>query len=653
MTQYILIFSLLMSYVLCFGQQADPVLFTVNNTPVKVSEFDYIYKKNNGENADYSEESLEDYLDLYIKFKLKVEKAKQLKLDTIQSLQTELEGYRQQLANAYLVDKEVTKQLVNEAYSRKLQDVKLRHILVSVPEKTSKELDAEAQDRVYLIKEKVDNGADFGLIAKTLSDDKRSAVNDGELGWMTAMFPSGFYEFENAIYNLPIGKTSQPIRTKIGYHLIQVLDKREARGEISVSHILIKKKQNGKDVLNAMERADSLYMLIKEGASFNDIAKKHSEDKSTARDNGKLGYFGIGMYDINFENAAFSLEKDGDISPPVESRLGWHIIKRDSKKDYSNEQKMKSALRNEISQKDRFAFARNSKIEEIKSEARFTDDQKVLDAFANTLNVNFFSYKWTLPETSDAQLASFGQETIYTIGDFAKYCKDNGRQRMRFAKTKPVNEAVEEMYQSFIDDKTIAYEKANLERKYPDFKALMREYSEGVLLFEVTKNNVWDKASRDTIGLQSYFDQNREKYQWPQRADFTEYTVETTDKNILKKLAKAAEKLSPDEVKNQIENEFDQTVFVEQNKFDKDHPSLTHFKWKKGQQEIIIDKVNKEATVKRINSIIPAGPKTLKEARGYIISDYQDVLDKEWVNSLRDEFTVEIKRKVLSSLIKK
>jgi len=652
MTQNILVISFLLTVTLCFGQQNDPVLFTVGDTPVHVSEFDYIYKKNNGDKADYSKESLQEYLDLYVKFKLKVAKAKQLKLDTIPSLQKELEGYRQQLANAYLVDKEVTKQLVDEAYDRKLQDVKVRHVLVSVPEKTSMQRNADAQDRVYLIKEKIDNGADFGLIAKTLSDDKRSAKNDGELGWLTAMFPNGFYEFENAIYNLPIGETSQPIRTKIGYHLIQVMDRRPARGEISVSHILIKKAKNGKVVPQSMEVADSLYMLIKDGASFDKIAKTKSEDKSTSKENGDLGYFGIGMYDINFENAAFSLQNDGDITPPIESKLGWHIIRRDAKKDYSNVQKMKSTLRREISQKDRFASARRSKIEEIKSEAGFTENTQALDNFASLLNVNFYSYKWTLPESSDTQLANFGDEAVYTIADFAKYCKDNGRQRMRFDKKKPIPEAVQEMYSSFIDDKTIAYEKANLERKYPDFKALMREYSEGVLLFEVTKNNVWDKASQDTIGLQSYFNQNRDKYQWPERADFTEYTIETTDKTILKKLGKAAEKLSPDEVKRQIETEFDQTVFVEQNKYDKTNPSLTHMKWKKGQQEVIIDKVNSEASVRRIDAIIPAGPKTLKEARGYIISDYQDILEKEWVDSLRREFVVDIKSKILSSLVK-
>lgn len=396
MTHKVLIFSFLFTYTLSFGQKDDPVLFSVNDNPVHVSEFNYIYQKNNGDQADFSQESLEEYLDLYIKFKLKVEKARQLKLDTIKALQKELAGYRQQLANAYLVDKDVTRTLVDEAYERKLEDIQVRHLLVSVPEKTSLQRDAEAQDRIYLIKEKIDNGADFGLISKSLSDDKRSAANEGELGWLTAVFPNGFYDFENAIYNLEIGDLSQPIRTKIGYHLIEVMDRRPARGEIDVSHILIRKTKNGRPVTGARDRADSLYLTLKSGANFEQLAKDFSEDKSTANEGGNLGYFGIGMYDINFENAAFALTEDGQITPPIESKLGWHIIRRDAKRDYSNEKKMKSALRKAISNNDRFEMARSAKIIDIQEEAEFKDHPDVLSKFASGLDNVFYSYKWQI-----------------------------------------------------------------------------------------------------------------------------------------------------------------------------------------------------------------------------------------------------------------
>lgn len=574
-------------------------------------------------------------------------------MDTLESLQKELAGYRKQLANAYLVDRDVTKTLVDEAYQRKLEDVEVRHLLVTLAENATKEKESEALDRIYLIKEKIDNGADFGMIAKTLSDDKRSAKQDGELGWLTAMFPNGFYDFENAIYTLPIGKTSQPVRSRLGYHLIQVTDKRPARGQMNVSHILIRKTEKGKPIQGTKEKADSLYQALQNGAAFGQIARDYSDDNTTAKNGGELGFFGIGMYDLQFENAAFALSEDGQISMPVESKLGWHIIRREAKKDYTNEQKMKSSLKADISQNDRFDFARQKKIESIKVEAGFKEDREALKRFAQSLDKSFYSYKWQAPETDQSFLASYDDDQSYTMSDFVTFCKQNGRQRMRFDKKQDLGIAVNQMYDSYIDDLTVAYEEANLERKYPDFKALMREYSEGVLLFEVTKENVWDKASQDTIGLQEYFSENRDQYQWQKRADVTKYIIETTDKDMLKKLNKAVNKMDDsDAVKAEMEKELGKTVFVEDYMYEKDNTEVAHMKWKEGQSEVLVDQVRNEATIKYINKLLPARAKTMKEARGYIISDYQTVLEQQWVKTLKDEFDVNIDDGILSSLVK-
>ena len=651
MIRNILIISALFLITQSYAQVNDPILFSVNETPVRVSEFNYIYQKNNGERADYSEQSLREYLDLYIKFKVKVEKARQLEYDTIQSLQVELDGYRKQLANAYLVDKEVSKDLVDEAYERKLQDVHVSHILVAVPEKVNKERESEALDRIYQIKEKLDNGGDFGLMARTISDDKRSGKNLGDLGWTTAILPDGFYDFENALYTLPIDELSQPIRTKIGYHLLKVTERRESRGEMDVSHILIRSTtKTNLPIEGTREKADDLYQQIVAGADFEEIAKEYSDDKTTAREGGDLGFFGIGVYDINFEDAAFALKNDGDISIPIESKLGWHIIRRNSKKDYSNEKKMKARLKGAISQNDRFEIARKQKIEDIKEEAAFQDNTAALDGFTSKLDENFYSYKWVMPEIEDQKLASYNNEVIYSLQDFAKYCKENGRKRMRFDKANPLTESVKEMYDLFIDEKTVAYEEANLERKYPEFRSLMREYSEGVLLFEVTKENVWDKASADTTGLNSFFASNKDNYQWKERAELSEYSVKSTDKNVLRQINKRAQKMSPEEVKKSIEDEFGMTVFLKTVTYEKDAKQLADMKWKEGHNEVTIDNTRNESVLKRINRILPAAQKTLQESRGYVISDYQDVLESNWVNELKNEFTINVDEAVLSSL---
>lgn len=633
------------------AQDEDPILFTVNERPVYHSEFDYIYKKNNRDKADYSKESLQEYLDLYIKFKLKVEKAKELRLDTLKALQTELAGYRKQLASAYLVDREVTEALIDEAYQRKMQDVKVRHILVSVPEKASKDRIAAAEEKIYNIKEKLNNGADFGMMAKTLSDDKRSAANDGELGWLTATLPNGFYTLENAIYETAANQASQPIRTKIGYHIIEVLDKRPARGEIEVSHLLIRSKKNGRAIPNAQATVDSIYALIQGGRSFDEMVKLHSDDKNTARQNGNLGFFGIGMYDPAFERAAFSLNEDGDMTAPVKSSIGWHIIRRDSKRDYSNEQKMKAKLKNSISTDDRFDMAKAAKIKQIQEDAGFSYDDEALQGFTAQLNEGYYSFKWEIPSVADKVIATFPGFATYTVQDFAEYSKQNTKKRLRFDRSIPLHESVGKMFDAFIEEKTLAYEEANLESKYPDFKALMREYSEGVLLFEVTKENVWDKASRDTVGLKDFHSRHRDDYTWKDRIVLDEFIIETTDKDILREVNKHAERMNKDDLIAKIAKDHGQTVFVENHTYEKGDDHLRGIKWKEGHKEVRMDQVNKESKVIIVRDILPAGKKTLKEAKGYIIADYQDELEKIWVQSLRDQYPVEINEDVLDSMV--
>ena len=651
MIKHALIFSLLFLCGEVMAQNEDPVLFTVNERPVYFSEFDYIYKKNNRDKADYSKQSLEEYLDLYIKFKLKVEKAKELKLDTLKALQTELAGYRKQLASAYLVDKEVTNELIDEAFERKKEDVKVRHILVSLPEKASIEKTAAAEEKIYNIKEKLNNGADFAMMAKTLSDDKRSGQNNGDLGWLTATLPNGFYSLENAIYESKLNEASQPVRTKIGYHIIEVLEKRPARGEIEVSHLLIRTKKNGRPVKDAESKADSIHQLILGGQSFEEMVRLHSDDKNTATKNGSLGFFGIGMYDPKFENAAFALERDGDISAPVKSSIGWHIIRRDSRKDESNEQKMKSKLKNAISQDDRFDVAKAKKIEQIQEEAGFTIDESALKDFVAQLNETYYSFKWESPVVADKAIATFPGYASYTVKDFAEYCQKNSRQRLRYDKSTPLNKSVGEMFDSFVEEITLGYEEANLEKKYPDFKALMREYSEGILLFEVTKDNVWDKASRDTVGLKDFYSRHLDDYMWKERLVLDEYIIETTDKDILRQLNKYAEKLTADELKAKMSKDHGQMVFVERHTYEKGTDQLRGIKWKKGHKEVRMDQVNKESKVIVVRDILEAGHKSLKEAKGYIIADYQDELEASWIESLRSQYPIEIKENVLESMV--
>ena len=335
------------------AQNEDPVLFSVKNNPVHVSEFLYIYSKTNRDKADFSKASLEEYLDLYTKFKLKVQRAKDTKLDTIPSLQQELAGYRQQLADSYLLDKEVTEKLIKEAYDRSLKDVKISHIMVSLKKNPTPQDTMLAYKRIMQIKGKLDGGSDFVKVAKSLSDDKSAKTNNGSLGYFTSPFPNGFYDFESTAYALPKGKHSHPVRTPIGYHIIRVEEVRPARGEMEAAHILIKK-----DAQNPKGDIDSIYQLLEKGHVFEEAAKIYSADKRTANKGGYVGFFGISKYEKTFEDAAFALTADSTYTKPIQTLAGWHIIKRISRKPILDYDKAKARLKAKIQKDARFELAK-------------------------------------------------------------------------------------------------------------------------------------------------------------------------------------------------------------------------------------------------------------------------------------------------------
>ena len=236
---HILFFFLAVAAV---AQSDDPVLFSVEGKEVRQSEFEYIYNKNNAKNADYSRSSLEEYLELYIKFKLKVQRARDMQLDTIPGLMKELAGYRQQLANSYLNDKEVVHRLVEELYTRMQRDIELSHILIGMKKNAGNEDTLEAYNKANTFMDFLHSGTRFEPFAQKNSDDKRSAGKGGYLGYLRAMLPNGFYALENQIYSLKPGEIGGPIRTPLGYHIVKVHGSRESRGEMEAAHLLVRKK---------------------------------------------------------------------------------------------------------------------------------------------------------------------------------------------------------------------------------------------------------------------------------------------------------------------------------------------------------------------------------------------------------------------------
>lgn len=631
------------------SSEADPVLFTVDGTPVHVSEFRYIYTKTNAEKADFSKASVDEYLDLYKKFKLKVARAKEMQLDTIPALKSELAGYRRQLADSYLIDKEVTNRLVEELYEHSKQDANISHIMANF---ASANDTTAAFAKINEARQKLSKKQSWESVAMEYSDDKSKAKNKGHIGYVTAMFPKGLYELEAAAYSLPIGQVSNVLRSPTGYHLIKVNERRSARGKMEIAHILIRIKE-GSDGSDAKQKAESLYNQLKNGGNFEDLAKANSEDPQSAKRGGYIGQFGINQYEESFEEAAFSLANDGDFSKPVKSTVGYHILKRISKEGIQSLKIVKTGLQNKIKGDPRFVEAQRSMVKRIKRENNFKDYPKILNEYIGQLDSNFLTFKWKPQGYRSAEtLFSLGTEKA-TISEFETFLKESSRERIRSAGKE--NDAVaHQLFNDFINKEAMGYEEQQLEKKYPDFKALMREYEEGILLFEATKMEVWDKASQDSTGLAEFFKTVDGKYKWKERAAVSLYSLKEAGKSRIDEVRAFAQNNKPEQVLAKFNSKDSQILTAIDRTFEKGRNEvLDKLEWKPGMVSANEEnRRNKSLNFMKIEQILPPGDKSLSEARGYVVADYQDELEKKWIKELKGKYPIVINQAVLNNLIK-
>ena len=627
------------------GQSNDPVLFTIDGQAVNASEFSYIYEKNNREDADYTESSLREYLDLYTKFKLKVREAYAMKLDTIPQLQAELAGYRKQLADSYLTDKEITERLTEEAFERMKQDVHVAHILVktnpNVPSDTLK-----AYEKIQATYQKLAEGGDWKTIAREVSEDSFTRNFEGDLGYITAVMPNGFYAFETAAYETAAGEFSKPVRTSLGYHIVKVIDLRPARGEMDIAHILLRVNKDGSNNQEVKAKIDMIHDKLDAGETFEVLAKEYSEDKATGERGGGIGSITINQYEADFENAVFALEKDGDYTAPVRSTLGWHIIKRVRVRPVRTLEASRKKIESQISKDERIKAARNTMVNRIKREAGFSLDQNVFDDFVANAGDDLQTYRWKVPALKSQTLVTLGQDT-YTNDDFGSYVLSNARTRMALPRGTSNEDILKQVLEDFVNDKALFYEEKNLADKYPEFKSLMREYEEGILLFEATKINVWDKASKDTAGLSAFHATHRNDYMWDERIEVATVTLDSASMAKLptvkkwaagKPVAAVADKAAKKKINLQINRRI----------YQKEDELPYGLSWAEGQMADLPD----GSGFVRVEKIIPPTPKKLEEAMGYIIADYQDQLEKDWVTALKAKYPVSLHEDVLMSLVR-
>lgn len=649
-----LVSALMVSSTLLFSQvNQNTTLFTISGEPVSVGEFEYVYTKNNINNqADFSEKSLTEYLELYKNFRLKVKEAETQKLDTIKGLINELEGYRKQLAKSYLTDKEISEKLLDEAYQRSLRDVNASHILIKCEENANPQDTLAAYKKAMSIRQRLLKGEDFGKLARQNSDDPSAVDNDGKLGWFSVF--QMIYPFESAVYSLKVGEISMPVRTQYGYHIVKLNATRPAQGEIRVAHLLLKFPEGSTADQKAKiaTKIDSIYRLIQSGAlSFEDAVTQFSEDRTTRGKKGELPWFGTGRMVPEFEEAAYALLKDGDISKPVQSAYGWHIIKRLEKKDLPEFDNMKADLKRKVERDSRSQVAKHILIERIKKDNNYQEFAGNKTDFFNRVDSSLTQGTWNAEPFANSKLPLFSiANKSFTQADFANYITNNAKRRGDKGK----DQLLDEYFDNFVTQSALDYEESQLENKKPEFKALMKEYRDGILLFELTDREVWSKASKDTVGLNAFHEQNKNKYMWGNRIQTVIYN--TTDKALAEKAHKLALKKNSDaeKIKEKLnKSSADAKISTIEGKYEKGQYNVVDdIEWKVGVTpvEILDDSSYRFIVVK---ALLQPEPKTLKEAKGYVVSDYQEYLEKTWIEHLRRKYPIVVDEKVLTALIKK
>lgn len=534
MTRYINIIFLLCLLWSCKTSQKNfdnnATLLTIDETTVPAGEFLYVYGKNNftGDTA-YNENDVREYLDLYINFKLKVKEAEEKGIHETEAFKEELEGYRKQLAKPYLTESGVTAELVKEAYERLKTEINAAHILLTVPANAAPEDTLRIFNEIINIRERALKGEDFSFLAKEFSDDPSAKTNGGDLGYFTAL--QMVYPFEDAAYKTEEGSISEPVRTRFGYHIIQVKDKRPSQGKVKVSHIMVRATQgiSPEDSIAARNEIFEIYNQLQKGADWFEMTSQYSDDISSKASGGELPWFGTGNMIPEFESVAFSLEEKGDISEPVKTAYGWHIIKLDDKQGLESFEEMESSLEMKVSKDSRAELNKVALIKRLKKENNFVEFNDVIAKATENVDSTLLLGNWSY--SSESQLLS---EKIFTINEKAYYVKDfydfiseSQNQQENINKEQYVNL----LYEDFVNEELIAYEEDHLEEKYPDYKMLLQEYHDGILLFELMDNKVWSKAVEDTVGLKNFYQQHKEDYMWNERVDAV--IISTTSEEIM------------------------------------------------------------------------------------------------------------------------
>ena len=638
------------------------VLMTIGDQDITVKEFCDVYYKNNLKSDVIEKKSVDEYLDLFTTFRMKVMEAESLQLDTSAKFQKELAGYRKQLAKPFMSSDDITEELLQEAYQRKLKDIRASHILIRCDKNAMPSDTLRAYNKAMEIRKKALKGEDFGDLAVRYSEDPSAKDmeatdqaparpgNRGDLGYFTVF--DMVYPFETGAYNTKEGEISMPVRSDFGYHIIKVQSITDAMGSIQAAHIFMQLPFDAPEdeVAAAQQKANNIYneLMAQEGKNWSEMVKQYSDDRGTVQRDGALTSFTVSRIVPEFIEACKSLEI-GQIAKPIRTNYGFHIIKLLGKSGVGPFEKESKALSERIEKDMRSKKSEEVVLKQVKSEYKFKQNDKNLEAFMATVDSSILQNAYVPADNVDMNATLFSMEGNPTkVSDFVNYIKGNMKPQKYVT---PATYAYQ-LYEAFSRETALNYADSRLEDKYPEFKALVQEYKDGILLFDLMDREVWDKAVKDTLGLQEFHARNASKYMWDERAHAYIITV-TRQESLPKVKALLDSGIVLDSLRNTLQRDSINYTFVRKGYYQKgDNQYVDQTEWKVGVRNEIPSTVDQSTVIVCIDELRKPEPKTLKEARGLVTSDYQVELEQKWVKSLKEKYPVKIDEKVLDKVRK-
>lgn len=653
MHKYILFITLFATFFFACKRQpvesvGKSILFSIDNRAVLAEEFIYLYEKNNFNNEDiYSREDIKNYFDLFVNFKLKVRQGYEEGIDTMNSFVNEFNSYKAELIKPYRLQTQETSALVKETYQRLQEFIHASHILVQVSDFDNPEDTLKAYQKITEIRGKALAGEDFAELARQFSEDPSARTNAGDLGLFTAM-RMVVLPFENAAYNTEAGAISDIVKTQFGYHILKVHEKIPNKGKVNVAHIMV--TANGENADAAQNKIFELHEKATAGGDWNYLVMQFSDDERTRETGGDIGVFGQGQLPPefrDFEQVAFELDSIGQISEPVASPYGWHILKLLNKYPPESFEEIREELERNVIRGDRAEAKRDQIIQQLKKESHFLENKKVLEIIYLCADTTLWSGKWenNFPDTlQNSPIFQLKNESI-KVKEFAAYIEKN-QKRVRSSDPK---KQMEQLYEKFVETKLTEFEEEQIAFKNTDYRMLENEYREGLILFEVMDRHVWKKSLKDTAGIATFFRENQDRYQWKQRAEAL--IVKVNDAQLVPEVRKYLEQ-EPKPEKKAVEEAFNQNsalaVQAEQGVFEKgDHELLEKTDWKEGVAEY---QDGGRVVLIKISEVLPPKPKTLDEARGKVISDYQTKLEEDWLKELKSKYEVTVNEQTLNKI---